>query len=156
MDLVKEFKTAVKNPLNFKNLFVIFFTIFLILIVGLSMIAIFKKISVFSDKTTACDIPKSITTKGSALVNKNAIYELNFKGNNNCFLQVWFTWKKTTQKVDLWVYDPNGNVNIVEPTKSQANLNLTLNAPLTKGNWRFILKSKSSVPVGYNGEIAVR
>jgi len=156
MDLAKEFKSAVKNPLNFKNLFVIFVTVFLILIVGLSLLTLVKKITALSNKTTACNFPKTISVPGSVVLNKDSVYKLNFEGNNNCLLHVWFTWKELDQKIDLWVYDPKGNVQIVEPTKTQSNLSFTLNTPIDKGNWRFILKSKNKKPISYNGGIAIR
>lgn len=156
MDLVKEFKTAVHNPLNFRNLNVIFVTLFLVLIIGLSLASFLSIFEPAVGSKTACDTPMVKSINNSVVKNSDAVYNFSFNGNQQCFLNVWFTWKSTSQKITLWVYDPKGNVNIIEPTNTQTNVNFLANSPVTTGNWRVIVKTESTLSLPFSGQIAFR
>ncbi len=156
MDLAKEFKIAVKNPINIKNFFVIFFSFFLVLIIGLTMLAVGKSLFFNTSVKTACNSSNVMQVSSSVVTKNDVIYNINFNGNSQCFLNTWFTWKNPAQKVTLWVYDPNGNVNLVEPAKGQTNVNFLANSSLIKGKWRIILKTDSTTKIPYSGEIGIR
>mgnify|MGYP001614699429 CR=1 FL=1 len=156
MDLIKELKIAITTPLNFKNLLIIFFHIFLVLIVGLSMLVLVKFFFLGSSARTACTTPKTTSVKSSVTSVKNVVYKINFSGNEKCFMQSWFTWANDNKDLSLWVYDPSGNVSIIDSTKTQPNLNYFSNSPLIKGDWRLIVKTTSKTKVYYSGEIAIR
>lgn len=156
MDLVKEFKTAVHNPLNFRNLNVIFVTLFLVLIIGLSLASFLSIFETAVGSKTACDTPMVKSINNSVVKNSDAVYNFSFNGNQQCFLNAWFTWKSTSQKITLWVYDPKGNVNTIEPTNTQTNVNFLANSPVTTGNWRVIVKTESTLSLPFSGQIAFR
>lgn len=156
MDLIKELKLAVKNPFNFKNLYIIFFHLFLILIVGLSMLIVIKIVFLNKDTLTACSTPKSNNFTETVINSKNIVYQIKFSGNEKCFLHSWFTWENEAQNLSLWVYDPNGNVTVVEKTASLPNLYYFSNSPLTKGTWRLILKTDSAKALPFSGSLEIR
>lgn len=155
MDLVKEFKIAVKNPVNFKNLFIIFFNFFLILILGLSMLAIIKYFVGSPSVRTACTTPRSMAVNDSANANKDIVYNINFSGNDKCFIESWFTWADTNKDLSLWVYEPSGNVSVIDSTKDQPNLTFITKSPPAQGSWRLIIKTKSTTPIPFSGEVAI-
>lgn len=156
MDLVKEFKSALNNPLHFKSLSIIFVTFFLVIIVGLSMICLLGNFNTVLSPQSACD--NSGTKKVSSSVSKNsgAVYNFTFDGNQQCYLNAWLTWQDTKEQLTLWVYDPKGSVSIIEPSNGQTNVNFLANSPLARGDWRVIVKTDSSTSVIFNGEIAFR
>ncbi len=156
MDLVKEFKKAVKNPVNFKNLFIIFFNCFLVLIVGLSMLVIIKYFIKGPTPRTACSTPNSMSVSDSAVASKDVVYNITFSGNSKCFIESWFTWADSNKDLSFWVYEPSGNVSVIDSTKGQSNLTYITKSPPAQGSWRLIIKTKSTTPIPFSGEIAIR
>lgn len=156
MDLVKEFKSAIKKPLKFQSLSIIFVTFFLILIVGLCMTSLLRHYDSVINPRTACDKTGVKKVKNSVNKNNDAIYQFSFNGNKQCFMNAWFTWNKPTEQIILWVYDPKGSVSIIEPSYNQTNVTFLANSPLENGNWRIIVKTTSSSSIVFSGEIAFR
>lgn len=155
MDLIKLFKHSLKNPLSFVNLMVIFVTLFLITILALTL---FTLISFFGSKLapkTACNDTSTEKFSGTVDNKSEAIYPLNFKGNDKCFLDAFATWQNSNNAITFWLYDPSGKVITQEPESKQTHNFIYVTSPLPNGSWRLVLKTTSPDKINYQGELSI-
>lgn len=154
MDLLAQFKKSVKNPFNIGSFYIIFVTVFLVLIIGLVLVLVLKVFG-HQQKTTACSHPVEKTFVDSVAKNNDIIYKVNFKGNKECFLDTWLTWNKPTS-LALWVYDPSGNITTYNNTPDKSYLKTDVQEPIKKGVWKFVVKNSTQTKVLYKGSIGFR
>lgn len=153
MDLLKLFKESLRNPFSFKSLTIIFVNLFFVAIIALSMLYILGLFGIDFSPAQACNsnLVKKLTD--SVGKNNDVVYNFNFRGNSYCFLNTYVTWKNPNDAVTFWIYDPKGNVNVVDPNPKQAYNFVYVPSPVATGNWKFVLKTESS-RVNFNGEIS--
>ncbi len=156
MDLLFLSKKAIHNPLHFKNFFVLFITTFIILTVGLSLIAIFGKFFNPFDSSTACDFTQSKKVSGQAQTADDVVYQLNYTGNSQCFLSAFLTWKKPEEAISLWVYDPTGKVEVVKPDGKQTHTQFYQASPLSVGDWKFVIRAVKGEEIDYSGNFSIK
>lgn len=156
MDLVHLSKKAVQNPFHISNFFVLFTTVFLLLIVGLSLISVLGRLSSQIRSNTACDSTQNKKISGNALNTGDTVYHLNYAGNSSCFLSISLTWEKEQEAVALWVYNPNGKIDIVKPENNQTYTQFYKSSPLPAGEWRFVIKAEKGTQVNYSGNLSVQ
>lgn len=156
MDLIKLSRKAIRNPLYYRNFFVLFVTIFIALIIGLSLLSGFSFFSKNSPGPNQCDSSRAEKFSGNVSATKNAVYQLDFEGNKNCFLSAFFTWKKTKTPASIWIYTPEGKIEVIESTPEQTSALFLKNSPLSQGRWRFVVKAREETDVSYSGSISVK
>lgn len=156
MDLVALSKKAIQNPFNFRNVFVLFITGFLVLIVGLSLISILGKLAGQVNPETACNSSLNKEISGQAYSSNDVVYRLDYRGNSQCFLSAFLTWKNPKGAVSLWVYDPDGKVEVIKPLSKQTYAQFYKASPLPIGEWKFVIKAVEAAEVTYFGNLSVR
>lgn len=154
MDLLAQFRQSVRHPFQIKNVFVIFVTLFLVLIVGLALILSVDRLFYQQNNLTTCDQPSQKIFIDSVEQNNDTIYKVTFSGNTDCFLTFWMTWAEK-KSLSLWVYSPSGDITTTENTPNNSYLLHDLPSPLEKGEWRFVVKSDNSTKINYKGELAL-
>lgn len=157
MDLYKLLKEALKNPLSFRSASIIFVNLFFLLI---SAVILFSVVSYYFalnvSARSGCSDTQVKKINSSIKSGQDKIYKLNYQGNNKCFLNAWVTWSKSSENITFWLYDPKGNVSIIDPSVSQTHNYLYSAPPLLKGEWKIVLKTTSNSTINYRGEIGFR
>ena len=156
MDLLTLSKKAIQNPLHYHNFFVLFVTTFIILVLGLSIVSLTSKLLTQVSSVTACDSAQNKKIAGRALSSDDVIYQLNYKGNSQCFLAAFLTWKEPREAITLWVYDPSGKIEVVEPSEKQTHTQFYKASPLSSGEWKFVIKAANGTQVDYSGNLSVQ
>lgn len=156
MDLIALSKKAIKKPLQPKNFFVLFVMFFIVLIIGLTIILITERIFTKPKLLTGCKAESSKKISGRISSTQDAVYQFNLEENPNCRLFLSLSWDHKDKSTSVWVYKPDGTIDIIEPLLDQATANFVKNGPLEKGKWRLVLKTKDNSALGYSGQISLR
>lgn len=107
-----------------------------------------------SKKFDKCSQSKKVSGKLSQ--NKQAVYQLEYQGGTECILTAIFDWKNPEDVTSIWVYNPEGDIEVIEPGKNQTSATFAKNSPLSQGRYRFVLKSEKSSELKYSGNISIR
>lgn len=149
MDLLALFQKSLRNPFSLQSVFIIFVNLFIFITVGLVLVVIFL---LNSSQDTLCDKPGSAVINGTVTSKDETAYTFSFRGNDKCMLSTRISWQNSSEPIDIWLYDPQGNVSILEGNKESKTNSYLLSAP-TKGDWRLALKTNSAVSIPFTGEI---
>jgi hypothetical protein len=156
MDLLTLSRAAIKHPLRPNNFFVLFVTTFIVLIIGFSVLYALSLLTQRrSSSQSLCDSSESEKVSGDVSSTSNEIYQLEFKGNERCFLSAAFTWKDPNDAAEVWVYNPEGKIEVVEASVNQTSTQFLKGSPIKAGLWRFVVKGKNSAAFKYSGRISV-
>jgi hypothetical protein len=142
MDLLKLTKRAVENPLHVNNFFVLFVTSFIILIIGLTLISFFGMV-LPGRGASNCDTQSSKKVAGKISTSTNEVFQLDFKGNTSCLISARFDWKDSKNVAKIWVYDPEGRIEVIEPILNQTTAHYTAISPVKPGVWRLVVKGST-------------
>ena len=157
MDLLKLSKKAIQNPLHYTNFFVLFVTSFILLIVGLSVIATLGLLTREQKVDPAsCNFKQSKKFNGDGASTNNATFQLDYKGNATCILSALFSWKDSVNIDSVWIYNPEGKIEVIEPTDGYNSVEFSKNPPLTTGRYRFVIKANTTSALKYSGNISIQ
>lgn len=156
MDLFDLSKKAINKPLQPKNFFVLFTMLFIILVGGLSIISLLGLTFGTSRQFSACSGGEARNISGKVTTNQDAVYQVDSNGDSNCLLSLVLNWKPTSQSASIWVYNPDGKIEIIEPSTNQATASFLKTSPLESGRWRFVVKAKDKTTLNYSGQITLR
>jgi hypothetical protein len=155
MDLLKLLKEALRDPFKIKSTFIIFVNVFLFLIIGLTIFSVLNFLGFDLTPAGACDQKVSKEIESTVGKSKEVAYDFTFDGNSNCFFYAFVTWDKPEESINFWVYDPKGKVTVIEPTTKHTYNFINPSSPITKGDWKIVLKTDSE-SIDYTGEINFR
>ncbi len=157
MDLLKLSKKAIQHPLYYTNFFVLFVTTFILLIVGLSVAYTLGLATMESrENPDSCNFKQSKKFNGDVSSTNNAIFQLDYKGNASCVLSAFFSWKNSENIDSVWIYNPEGEIEVIEPTNGQSFVDFSKNSPLTTGRYRFVIKADTTSALRYSGNISIK
>ena len=157
MDLLKLSKKAIRHPLHYTNFFVLFVTTFILLIVGLSVACVLGWATTDSrENPGGCNFKQSRKFNGDVSATNNAIFQLDYKGNGTCVLSAIFSWKSAKGIDSVWVYNPEGKIEVIEPTNGQNSVGFSEASPLTTGRYRFVIKANTTSALKYSGNISIK
>ncbi|HSX57815.1 MAG TPA: hypothetical protein VLE47_00900 [Candidatus Saccharimonadales bacterium] len=152
MDLIALFKKSVRDPLHFNSFFIIFVTLFIFLIIGISIVALSSNLL---SSQTGCNATKTKQLSGIASKTSDTVYLLKFDGNSQCFLSGSVTWANKNSSIKIWLYDPSGKVSIISPNPNQTYSLIYAASPVSQGTWKMVLKADSK-EVPFSGEVSIK
>lgn len=154
MDLIQLSKKAVRQPLNHKNFYILFVTAFFFLIIGLSLLAFFGAMSDPEAEINTCNSKQSQSLSGRITPEKDVVYQMDYQGNDLCILSAVFTWKNPDSVKAIWVYNPQGEIEVIEP-HDENSASFTQVSPLESGKWRFVMKANGS-NASFSGNLSLK
>ena len=115
--MLKEIRIAVNNPLDFKNIFVLFVVTYLLIFTPYLMITILSGTNNCS--SSKMHFSENITSESGK------IFEFSFNGGDSCRILISSNWEES-KKLSFWVYKPDTSVEVKkEQVSGNKGLNFT-------------------------------
>ena len=115
--MLKEIRAAVSNPLDFKNFFVFFIVLYLLIFTPYLMITTLTTTN--NCKSSQMQFSENIAGGGGKT------FEFSFKGDSTCRILISPRWEQT-KKLSFWLYKPDKSVDAKqEQISGNKGLNFT-------------------------------
>lgn len=115
--MLKELRAAVNNPFDFKNFFVFFVVLYLLIFTPYLMISSLPGTS--SCKSSKMALSENISGGGGKT------FEFSFEGDASCRILISPSWEQA-KKLSFWLYKPDKSIETKpEQTSSNKGLNFT-------------------------------
>ncbi len=144
--MLSQLRTAINNPFNFKNLYLLFLVGVVLLIVPLI------SISLMSRSSLLCK-PFQISLSGNLASGEGKIYEFSYNGSNTCTLTISPNMGQG-KNVSLWLYKPDKTIEVIEVSNLAVNGG-KIETNGEKGRYRLSLRNKNKSSAGYELQVSV-
>ncbi|OGY25674.1 MAG: hypothetical protein A2Z11_04435 [Candidatus Woykebacteria bacterium RBG_16_43_9] len=141
-DLVlNELRTAINNPLDFKNFYVFFVVAYLLLFIPLLIIATSLR-NYSSCNSATMSLSENIPSRNGK------IFEFTYSGKSSCIILVSPRWNRTKQ-LSMWLYNPDKSIESLEPTGN----NLTF-SKADRGTYRVSVHNDEDSSVNFQLKVS--
>ena len=154
MELLKEIKSSIKNPLTMRSGFVLFVSGFILLLIPLTIIGLLSQRTLFTNAKSNCAVPAEKTFKGSARQTTDGEHNFTFSGEG-CTLTVWVNGSSNSD-LSLWIYEPDGNIRVVDDNKDKSYEFVFINETMKSGDYRLAVRVLSGGSSKYTATISFR
>lgn len=154
MELFKEIKSSIKNPLSLRSSFVLFTSGFILLLIPLTVIGLLSQRSFFTNAKSNCAVPAEKTFKGTTSQTSDGEHNFTFSGEN-CTLTVWVDGSDNSD-ISLWIYEPDGNIRVVDDNKDKSYEFIFVDEAMKSGDYRLAVRILSGGSSEYTATISFR
>lgn len=154
MELLKEIKLSVKNPLSMRSGFVLFVSGFILLLIPLTVIGLLSQRTFFTNAKNNCAIPAERTFKGSTSQKTYGEHNFTFNGEG-CTLTAWVDGSGNSD-LSLWIYEPDGNIRVVDNNKDKSYEFIFVDETMKSGDYRLAVRILSGGSSEYTATISFR
>ena len=154
MDLVKEIKSAVKNPATLKSFYVLFVTAFVLLLIPITVLALAYQGTYLAQARDSCAVPIEKTFTGVISEGRDGEHVFVFDGSN-CSLTARAN-SLDDRDISLWLYLPDGNIEFADKNINKSYEFIYAAEPVQKGTYRLAVRLKSGESSNYTATISFR
>lgn len=152
--LLEEVESSVKNPLKFRSFYVLFVTVFVLLLIPLTIIGLLLQRNFFTHASNSCAVSVQRTFTGTVDRTKDGAHVFVFSGVN-CSLTAWVNGSGNVD-LTLWVYEPDGNVLVVNDNRDKSYEFLYVSGPVKEGTYRLAVRLNSGINSTYTAAVSFR
>ncbi|MEX0617128.1 MAG: hypothetical protein WD231_05000 [Candidatus Woykebacteria bacterium] len=154
MDLFEKVQTALKEPFSIPSFYTLFVTLFILLMLPLTVLGIYAQRGFLAQAKENCASPAERTFTGSLNPNKDSEHTFVFDGGN-CRLTAWVNGEGDAD-VSLWIYEPDGNIRVVDEHKDKSYEFVSVASPAKKGQYRIAVRQKAATVSSYSVTVSFR
>ncbi len=154
MGLLQELNSSVKNPLKFRSFYVLFVAAFALLLLVLTTLGLMSQRNFLTEARNNCAVPAERTFTGNANQTKDGEHVFIFSGIN-CSLSAWVNGSGSVD-LALWIYEPGGNVWVVDENKDKSYEFLYVPQPVKEGTYRLAIRLNSGGNSNYTATVSFR
>ncbi len=154
MSILDEIRSSVKNPASIKSFYVLFVTVFFLLLIPLTVFGVLSERTLITQAQGSCALPAEKTFTGRVTPNQNGDHAFIFKGTD-CSLNAWVNGDGNSD-LALWIYQPDGTIRVVDDRKDKSYEFVSIPAPVKEGGYRLSVRLKSGVATSYTTTVSFR